>query len=344
MWKSCGSKRDRPYNAPVSRTKLLAIEAAIIAMGLIVVYALIGWPFGGGDDGTADANPRVTAHPSTAATTPPVSASPAASTSAGARDCGPVVSPSFLSANQIVSYYGNPYAESLGILGEHSPEDLVGLLRQHARTIDDLNGIRGVQPAFHMVYGTAQPNPGEDGLYVNRVDPDTTREYIDIACENGFFVFLDLQNGRSSPQDELAGIEQFLRDPNVHVALDPEFTMGPDEVPGQSIGHLDASTINAVQQQLETFIVENDLPDKILIVHQFDEGMITNKADIQEFPHVRLVIDMDGFGGPDAKIKKFWLYAQPAEHSAIKVFFKQDDPRLTDDQVVGLNPDVIIYQ
>lgn len=327
----------------MTRPQLVAVEGAIILIGLAIVYILIGWPFGGGgDDDSASANPQVTARPTVIATPSPTGS--AIPTGAPPDDCAPVVNRSFLSANVVVSYYGNPYAETLGILGQHEPDELVSLLKTQSQTIDDLNGIRGVQPAFHMVYATAQSDPGEDGLYLNHVDPATTQEYIDLACQNHFMVFLDLQNGRSDPVAELKKIEPYLLNTNVHVALDPEFTMREGQVPGQVIGHLDAGQINAVQAELERIIEENNLPDKILLLHQFDEGMIRDKANIQNFPRVQIVIDMDGFGPAEVKVKKFKTLAQPAEHAGIKIFFEQDDPRLTDEEVVALGPDVIIYQ
>jgi hypothetical protein len=326
----------------MTRPQLIAVEGGILLIGLAIVLALIAWPFGGSDDAGSASQPEISVHPSSTGTPRPSSS--AAPTGSPADDCAPVINRSFLSANEIVSYYGNPYAEQLGILGQHPPAELVSMLKAQANKIDELNGIRGVQPAFHIVYATAQADPGDDGLYLNYVDPDTTQQYIDLACQNHFMVFLDLQNGRSDPLAELKKIETYLMNTHVHVALDPEFTMSEGEVPGQAIGHLDAAQINAVQQELETFVEANHLPDKVLIVHQFDEGMITNKADIQNFPQVQVVIDMDGFGPADVKVKKFGTFAQPAEHAGIKIFFTQDDPRLTDEEVVALDPDVIIYQ
>lgn len=325
----------------MTRPQLIAVEGVLIIIGLAIVVAIVAWPFGGDGD-SASANPQVTARPTVIAT--PSSASSTGPTAAPRDACAPAVNRSFLSANVIVSYYGNPYAETLGILGQYTPEELVPLLKTQAQTIDDLNGIRGVQPAFHMVYATAQSDPGEDGLYLNYVDPATTQEYIDLACQNRFMVFLDLQNGRSDPVAELKKIEPYLLNTNVQVALDPEFTVREGQVPGQAIGYLDAAQINAVQAELERFVEENNLPDKILVLHQFDEGMIRDKAGIQNFPRVQIVIDMDGFGPADVKIKKFGTFAQPAEHAGIKIFFDQDNPRLTDEEVVALDPDVIIYQ
>jgi hypothetical protein len=120
--------------------------------------------------------------------------------------------------------------------------------------------------------------------------------------------------------------------------------MREGEVPGQAIGHLTADQINAVQAELTRIAEENNLPNKVLVVHQFDEGMIQNREAIADLPRVHVVIDMDGFGPADVKIRKYGMFSQPAEHGAIKIFFEQDDPRLTDDEAVQLDPEVIIYQ
>ena len=101
-------------------------------------------------------------------------------------------------ANQILSYYGNPYVAAMGILGELDPHELVARVKAHARKYDELNGFRGVRPALHLVYATAQKDPGREGTYLLYVDEKTLKEYIDLACQNGLFIFLDLQIGRSS--------------------------------------------------------------------------------------------------------------------------------------------------
>jgi hypothetical protein len=324
----------------MTRPQLIVVECVIIAIGLAVLALVITWPFA--SDESASASPEVTVRAARVAT-PAATGAPSPGATPD-EECAPAVNRSFLSANTIVSYYGHPYAETLGILGQHEPEELVALLQEHARQIDELNGIRGVQPAFHMVWGTAQPQPGDEGLYVLHVDPETTQEYIDLACRNRFLIFLDLQNGRSDPLDELRRIEPYLRSGHVHVAIDPEFTMREGEAPGQVIGHVTAEQINAVQAELERIVQENNLPGKILIVHQFDEGMIRDREAIQQFPDVHVVVDMDGFGPGDVKIRKYGMFSQPAEHGAIKIFFQQDNPRLSDADVVALRPEVIIYQ
>lgn len=258
--------------------------------------------------------------------------------------CQPAPGPDPLTETQVLSYYGNPYTADMGILGELPPETLVETLKAHAQVYDSLNGPRGVQPALHLVYATAQSDPGREGLYLLYVDGETLREYIQLACENGLLIFLDLQIGRSDVQSELTKILPYLEQPHVHAALDPEFAMPQGEVPGESIGSLDAADVNAAQTLLQDFLGEGDLPDKVLIVHQFTQNMLTNPELIDNLPRVKLVIDMDGFGPSEIKRVKYGWYAAPAEYSGFKLFFRHDTDLMSEQEVLELNPDVIIYQ
>jgi hypothetical protein len=314
-----------------------SITIAVLAAGAFVVFGA-----GGGEDSTS---PSVLLPPDDIGPAEAVAKEVAvAITPAPIRDCGPAIDAEFLASNQILAYYGNPYVPAMGILGELEPEELVLRLKEHAEVYDELNGPRGVQPALHIVYASAQPNPGEDGLHLIFVDKRTLKKYIDLACEHDILVFLDNQMGRSDVETEMRDILPYLDQPHVHAALDPEFAMPPGEVPGESIGTMDAEEINAAQAVLETLVEERGLPDKMLVVHRFTEDMVTRSELIQDLPRVRVVMDMDGFGPGEIKQVKFGWYAAPAEYSGIKLFFKQDVPLMSEADVIGLNPDVIIYQ
>lgn len=326
----------------------VALAGAVIAVGLIVL-----WPFG---SGSPSAPPAVW-HPPDVVSVPDRGDDPPATALAGdpadgapsppspeVESCQPAPGPDPLTEAQILSYYGNPYTSDMGILGELPPQTLVEELKAHAQLYDSLNGPRGVQPALHLVYATAQGDPGREGLYLQYVDEETLREYIQLACENGLLIFLDLQIGRSDVRSEVAKILPYLEQAHVHAALDPEFAMPQGEVPGESIGSLDAADVNAAQAVLQDLLREGDLPDKILIVHRFTKGMLTNPELIDDLPRVKLVIDMDGFGPSEIKRVKYGWYAAPAEYSGIKLFFRHDTDLMSEQEVLELNPDVIIYQ
>lgn len=323
--------------------KLLAIEAALVIGAALYAVVIFASPFGSSDGArpTGDAAGALAADQGThllAAATATPQPNPTRDT------CGPPVDRDFLSANQIVSYYGNPYVPAMGILGELAPDELVAEVKAKAAAYDALNGSRGVQPALHLVYGTAQHDPGRKGTYLLYMDDDTLKQYIDLACKNHLFIFLDMQIGRSNVRDEIAKILPRLKQSHVQVAIDPEFAMPEGEVPGESIGTLDADQINDAQQLIEDYVGANGLPDKILVVHQFQESMVTRRELIKRYPHVRLVMDMDGYGPAEIKRVKFGWYAAPEPYSGIKLFFKHDPDLMSEQDVLSLNPNVIIYQ
>jgi hypothetical protein len=334
----------------MSRRRLLAVEAILIAAGVAAVLATLLWRPGSASDeappltviirqaGADRANPLLAACV--------LDATEQVCTQSVAEpeicDFAPEGQP--LAGHQILSYYGNPYSADMGILGELEPQALVDRLQAHAQRYDSLNGIRDVQAALHLVYATAQPYPGTQGLYLAYLDEKTLQEYIELACDNGLLVFLDLQIGRSDVETELTKILPYLEQPHVHVALDPEFAMAPGQVPGRSIGSLDATHVNAAQAILQEFLEVRDLPDKVLVVHQFTHDMLTNPELLEDYPQVRLVVDMDGFGPAEVKRVKYGWFAAPAEYSGIKLFFRHDTELMTEQEVLQLKPHVIIYQ
>ena len=349
----------------MSGRKLILLAGTFVGTGVAVVLIIL-WPFG---SDSPSAPPAVWHPPDSAplaerslaesplrqgaqaAASPAQAGGPADRASSPPTPpperCQPAPGPDLLTETQIISYYGNPYTADMGILGELPPETLVKTLKEHAQLYDSLNGPRGVQAALHLVYATAQSHPGREGLYLLYVDEETLWEYIQLACEDDLLVFLDLQIGRSDVESEITKILPYLEQPHVHVALDPEFAMSQGEVPGESIGSLDAADVNAAQTFLQSALgglEAGDLPDKILIVHQFTGNMLTNSELIRDVPRVKLVVDMDGFGPSEIKRVKYGWYAAPAEHSGIKLFFRQDVDLMSEQEVLELNPDVIIYQ
>jgi hypothetical protein len=262
---------------------------------------------------------------------------------------GPPPPPSsLLDKYRIVSFYGHPFSSVMGVLGEGSIDTIYDRLKQQAEAYATADPDRPVKLAFHFIYGVAQESPGVEGTYLYRTDDAVLRPYIDFARDHDMLIFLDLQNGRSDVASEVERVLPYLKEPHVHLALDPEFTMPPGEQPGVHIGHLDSGQINRAQEIVQGFTLENRLPNKILIVHQFQDDMVLDRENVQKFDRVDLVFDMDGWGWPDAKTTKYARFAAspPAEYSAIKLFYKWDSPLLAPATVLALDPkpSIVIYQ
>jgi hypothetical protein len=154
--------------------------------------------------------------------------------------------------------------------------------------------------------------------------------------------------GRSSVQEEVEAVRPFLERQHVHLALDPEFAMSPTTFPGRQIGTIAAEDVNWTIQYLADIARENRFENRVLIVHQFTDDMISNKAAIEQNEFVDLAIMMDGFGGPTLKISQYNRYIadDPLGYAGIKLFYKQDRPLMSPADVLGLDPvpDVVTYQ
>lgn len=246
----------------------------------------------------------------------------------------------------MIAYYGTT-DRGLGILGRHDITTTLALLSEQAQPYRELDPCVETVPVFHIVSTIADAFPGEDGDYNHRVPHEKLQVWIDGILVAGGLAVLDIQPGRSALTTELGLIEPLLRLSGVHLAIDPEFIVGEEGIPGTNLGHITGEAINEVQLWLND-IAEEVGEHKILVIHQFDDRMIENKAAIQDYPLVDLVWDADGFGGPWAKVMDYRQYRDEAgfEYGGIKLFYDYDVNLLTPAQVMGLDPPpaYIIYQ
>ena len=250
---------------------------------------------------------------------------------------------------QVVAFYGHPGVRAMGVLGHGTPAEVAEEITAWVEHYDRLNGPRGAIGAFHLITGVAQAYPTSDGAWLNRLSHDRIATYVEAARERGMLLFLDNQIGWSDPLSEVKLLEPFLREPFVHMALDPEFATEPLGVrPGQAIGGITGSQVNEVLGYLSALVEEEDLPTKMLMVHQFAGRMLHDRDVIERHPGVELTIDMDGIGSPQAKLRGYRLFAitKPSQLPAFKLFFTQDTPLMTPEDVQAMEPvpDLVIYQ
>lgn len=256
---------------------------------------------------------------------------------------------SLFPSTQIVSYYGHPLAAAMGVLGDGPRAEMVERLRLQAAAYQALVPDKAVVPALHLIYEVAQASTNADGLYLYRTEDETVQQFIQLTRDEHMLLFLDLQIGRSTLKDELTHVLPYLKQPHVHLAIDPEFVTPPGFRPGQYIGTLDCLQVNAAEETIERLVEEQHLPNKIVIVHQFNEDMLTNKDKLRfDLPRVDTVLDMDGFGDQSGKLGEYQRLIKDfgAKYAGIKLFYKHDRGLFSEEQIEGLDPrpNVIIYQ
>ena len=253
-----------------------------------------------------------------------------------------------LKGNRLVAYYGTPLSSQMGVLGEYGKQEMMQKLKAQTRAYSAADPAHPAIPTIEFIASTAQRDPGADGLYIGRTSPKVIEEYAKLAEQNHALLMLDVQLGRDSVMDEVKALEPFLKRPYVHLAIDTEYHVGPGQVPGVDLGHVDGSEIEPAIQYLNNLVKQNNLPDKILLVHQFQSGIVTNKQLIRPTNNIQVVLNADGFGKTVDKYAKYRILVrdEPLQYGGFKLFYTQDTPLLSPEQVVKLDPApaVIEYQ
>jgi hypothetical protein len=194
----------------------------------------------------------------------------------------------------------------------------------------------------------AMDHPTDNGLYLRYLDDWSVQRYLNVAKEHDVELILDLQIGRGNIAEEVRKIERFLLDPRVHVAIDPEYAVGPYGAPIVTPGRISGHEINEVQDYLQALTEQHGLPPKLLIIHQYIDDTVTEGEATRIVPSVDLVLNMDAFGPIDAKREKYHYFAaQPyAQHKSYNIFLKQDERVLSESEVLQLTPqpDMVFYQ
>jgi hypothetical protein len=247
---------------------------------------------------------------------------------------------------RVVAYYGAPGDAQLGQLGIGSPDSEARQLMSQAAPY--ARGGRPLQPAFELIATVVTAAPGDDNRYRYRQSDAVIDRYLEAARRAKALLVLDIQPGRAKFMDEVRAYERYLRLPDVGLALDPEWSMRRGQVPGTVIGSTDASIINQAGAYLSRIVKRYNLPQKLLIVHQFTPSMIHHKRQLAEHPGVALVVNIDGFGNPPNKISKYRLFVKrrPPWFNGFKLFYHEDTNMMSPRAVLRLHPrpDVIIYE
>ena len=228
--------------------------------------------------------------------------------------------------SRIVAFYGNLYSTKMGALGAHPETEMLQNLEAEVKKWQDADPTTLVIPALHYIAVVAQGYPGSDGMYRSRMPFTEIDKVLAMATKINAVVFLDVQVGFSNVQTEIPLLQKYLKMPNVYLGIDPEFSMKNGVRPGKVVGTLDATDINFASNYLANLVRENNLPPKILIIHRYTEGMVTNYKQIKTIPEVQFVMDMDGWGDKEHKIQTYhnFIYKEPVQFTGFKLFYKND--------------------
>jgi hypothetical protein len=275
--------------------------------------------------------------------------------SAEAASLWPVKSPeplpgAIVPAKRIVAYYGNPLVKKMGVLGEYPTDDMLARLDREVERWRKADPSTPVQPALHLIAVVAQGSAGRDGMWRARMSDSLVERVYGWAQRKNALLFIDIQVGHSTLQQELPRLAKFLERPDVHLGIDPEFSMKTKAKPGTRIGSFDAADVNYASKFLADLVTSKNLPPKVLVVHRFTRPMLTNAKNIRLDPRVQIVINMDGWGPPWMKLDSYhdYVYKHPVQYTGFKLFYHNDTKKgnalMTPEQVLKLFPRPVYIQ
>jgi hypothetical protein len=249
---------------------------------------------------------------------------------------------------RVVGFAGAPQDEALGELGKGTLDGAARRLERQARPYSAGPGRPPILPAFELIAVIANASAGDDGKYRTPQKTKVVRDYLAGARRAGALLLLDIQPGQADFMTEVRRFDEFLAQPDVTVALDPEWHMGDGEVPGQVIGSVTAEEINEVAAHLSRIVARNRLPEKMLVVHQFTSDMIENRSELKRYPGVELVLNVDGVGDPKLKIDKYKAFMKLRDPARVgfKLFYEEDTDMLSPREVLRLRPEpeFVVYE
>jgi hypothetical protein len=313
-------------NAVIWRRRTVVIGGAA---ALLVAVGVLAKGCGGDDDATTAAG---------------------GGSRAAAEDAPPPQLPrggrTILPGHRVVAFYGAPQDRELGTLGIGTPEHAGRRLLRTAKRYEPLG--EPVLPAMELIAVIAAGAPGDDGMYRTRQTNQVIRRYLRAARKIKALLILDIQPGRSDFLIEARKLERWLREPDVSLALDPEWRVSAPNVPGQVIGSVSSQEVNAVSFWLEQLSREHDLPQKLLLIHRFTHDMIADQHRLKRRSRIALAINVDGFGGRAIKRAKYRDFASAGDHfyDGFKLFYHEDTNVLQPRQVVRMrpSPQIVVYE
>ena len=306
----------------------------LVALGVVAAAsALVGASVGAGDGSRGDTG-RPTAKASKTQEAP---AGKPVELPVGGRE----IFPRF----RVVAFYGAPQSHALGALGIGSPDKAVRRLAKQAKPY--AKKTRPVLLALELLADVANRDPGTDGLYRTRQPSSVIRRYLAAARRAKGLLVLDIQPGHADFLTETRHLDRWLREPDVGLALDPEWHT-PGAVPGTQIGSVTAEDVNAVARHVAAIVRKYRLPQKLFVVHQFTPDMIAGKERVQQPPGLAVTMNVDGFGDRPNKISKYHQFTHDGTHfhRGYKLFYEEDTNLMTPRSVLALQPrpDFVVYE
>ena len=243
---------------------------------------------------------------------------------------------------RLFGYSGAPDAPGQGWLGIGNLDKRVVEMEKRAKPYQ---GGRKIMPVMELIATTVHSVPGKDGTYRTRIEEKVIKQWLKTARKNEAMLLLNIQPGRADFLDEVKAYEKWLKEPDVGLALDPEWAIGKGQVPGRVFGKTTGNELNGVARWTADLVAENNLPEKVIVYHQLRADVVGKEGGLKEHEGVVLVKSIDGIGPPGPKIALYDDIIEDAPkfvHPGFKLFYEEDSEGasklMTAKEVMALKP------
>jgi hypothetical protein len=249
---------------------------------------------------------------------------------------------------RLVGFSGGPGSPALG--------PLTGDLAAAAARLRDQSvpygADRPVLPVFELIATMAHPFPGPAGTFNAPASDETVQAYLDAARAAGAILLLGIQPGTEDFLPAVQHYERWLTEPDVGLALDPEWAVDPGQRPGDVFGSTTGAELDAVSAYLDGLVTAGRLPQKVLVYHQLHVDIVRDEQLLTERPGVALVKNVDGIGAAADKVGTYQRVVAalpPFVHTGFKLFYEEDvrsGPLMTPEEVLALipQPEYVLYE
>jgi hypothetical protein len=321
----------------------MAQRGSRLAAAVAAVVLTAGCGAGAAPDDDAAGTSSVPMSTTTPPTTPPTTAAPTP-TQQELPGGGTQVFP----GHRLVGYSGGPGSAALGPL----TGDLAAAAARLREQSVPYGVDRPVLPVFELIATVAHPFPGPDGTYSAPAEDAVVQQYLDAARAAGAVLLLGIQPGTGDFLPAVQHYERWLREPDVGVALDPEWAVDPGETPGDVFGSTTGAELDGVAAYLDGLVTAGRLPQKVMVYHQLHVGIVRDEQQLTERPGVALVKSVDGIGAAADKVGTFQRVIAsrpPFVHVGFKLFYDEDTrsgPLMTPQEVLALvpQPEYVLYE
>jgi hypothetical protein len=250
--------------------------------------------------------------------------------------------------HRLVGFSGAPSSPALGPMTGDLAAATERLRQQSAAYGTD----RPVLPIVELIATVVQSVPGPNGDYSVAADDATVQQYLDAARAAGGILLLGIQPGSGDFLPAVQYYEKWLTQPDVGVALDPEWAIEAGQVPGEVFGSTTGAELDGVSAYLDGLVAAGHLPQKVMLYHQLHADIVSGQEALVDRPGVAVVKSVDGIGAAADKIgtyQRVMVGTPPFVHAGFKLFYEEDTrsgPLMTPEEVLALvpQPEYVLYE